>query len=535
MKLKYFYLSAMALATLTACEDMDTAPEGATLTVEQKNDVGKLKPERAEAGVRGIFSQFNVYLPNYEALGKSTRHNDFGYSSIMFFTDCNTEDLVSDDNGYNWGGNSLTYDDRVYTSNECQIVWNDYYMIVFSANTVIGSLDASSTDPLTQFYLGQALAARGFCYLELAQLYQFNYKGNENKPCVPLITDENSEEAATSGSPRASVQTVYDQVNKDLSMAIDLLTKAQAAGKTRTDRRYIDVAVAYGLRARMNLAMQNWEQAAADAQAAIDATDARPATIAEVSKPTFSNASEPNWMWGIYIAETDDVVDSGIINWISHNGTFNYGYGQYSGGHQISKKLYNTIPDTDIRKGWWSDATGVSANLSEEWNAYLKDNSFIPYTNCKFAPYQNVLNNDVNANDIPLMRVEEMYLILAEAQFKAGQDGKTTLEQFIKTYRDPAYVCTTSDIQNEVYRQKRIELWGEGRIWFDVMRLKKGIDRRGAGFGSTGVLKIEANDPILLWRLPQTEINGNSALTDADNNTAAPAPTAVKDDDSVTL
>ena len=529
MKLKYFLFAALATSAFTACEDLDTAPEGATLTEDQKVEVGTVKPERAEAGVRGIFSQFNVYMPNYDAIG--SRHNDFGYSSIMFFTDCNTEDLVSADNGYNWGGNSLTYDDRPYTSRESQIVWNDYYKIVFSANTVLGSVNADSEDALTLYYAGQALAARGFAYLELAQLYQFNYKGHEKSACVPLITDQNSSQAATEGAPRATVEAVYAQINTDLTKAIEVLGKAKAAGQKRSDRRYIDVAVAYGLRARMNLAMQNWAAAAADAQAAIDNSDARPATIEEVSKPTFCSADEPNWMWAIYIAETDDVVQSGIVNWISHNGTFNYGYGQYSGGHQISKKLYNSISDTDIRKGWWSDADGVSANLSDEWNAYLADNSFAPYTNCKFAPYQNILNNDVNANDIPLMRIEEMYLILAEAQQMAGQDGKSTLEKFVKTYRDPAYSCTASDIQNEIYRQKRIELWGEGRIWFDVMRLNKGVDRRGAGYEPNCVLNIPAGDPILLWRLPQTEINGNSALTDADNNAATPVPTAVEDAD----
>ena len=124
MKLKYFLFAALATSAFTACEDLDTAPEGATLTEDQKVEVSTAKPERAEAGVRGIFSQFNVYMPNYDAIG--SRHNDFGYRSIMFFTDCNTEDLVSADNGYNWGGSSLTYDDRPYTSRESQIVWNDY-------------------------------------------------------------------------------------------------------------------------------------------------------------------------------------------------------------------------------------------------------------------------------------------------------------------------------------------------------------------------------------------------------------------------
>lgn len=533
MKLKYLLAIPTAMMALVACEDLDTAPEGNTLTEEQKQEITDATPERAEAGVRAIFAQFNVYMPNYNALG--SQHNDFGYSSIMLFTDANTEDMVSDNNGYNWASSSLLYSDRSYTSRESQIVWNDLYQIVFSANAVVGSIDQETTEPLSQFYLAQGLAGRAFAYLNLAGLYQFNYKGHETLPCVPLITNENSNDAAVNGAPRATVQEVYDQIKNDLDLAIELLTSAQAAGEKRSDKRYIDLAVAYGLRARMNLAMQNWSAAVADATAAISATDARPASIAEVSSPTFCNASEPNWMWAIYIAETDDVVSSGIVNWISHCGTFNYGYGQYGGGHQISKKLYNSINDTDIRKGWWSDADGQCANIPADWQAYLDDMEFAPYTNCKFAPYQNILENDVNANDIPLMRIEELYLIKAEAEAMNGGDGRNTLVNFVKTYRDPAYNFAGTDVQNEVYRQKRIELWGEGLIWFDVMRLNKGVDRRGAGFGATTVFNIPAGDPILLWRLPQTEIQGNSALSDSDNNTATDAPKPVADDDNVSL
>ena len=34
----------------------------------------------------------------------------------------------------------------------------------------------------------------------------------------------------------------------------------------------------------------------------------------------------------------------------------------------------------------------------------------------KYGPYKGVMAQSTNASDIPLMRVEEMYLILAEAQ-----------------------------------------------------------------------------------------------------------------------
>lgn len=128
------------------------------------------------------------------------------------------------------------------------------------------------------------------------------------------------------------------------------------------------------------------------------------------------------------------------------------------------------------------------------------------------------------------MRVEEMYLIKAEAMAMAGQDGKTVLEDFVKTYRDPSYTCT-GNVQDAVYFQKRIELWGEGLIWYDVMRLNKGIDRRGGGFEATAVFNIPSGDPILLWRIPQAEIQANPALTDDDNNETTPVPQPVQDNE----
>ena len=52
MKLKYLYMGALAMTTLTACENLSTEPDGATLTEEKKKEIGEALPQRAEAGVR---------------------------------------------------------------------------------------------------------------------------------------------------------------------------------------------------------------------------------------------------------------------------------------------------------------------------------------------------------------------------------------------------------------------------------------------------------------------------------------------------
>ena len=91
---------------------------------------------------------------------------------------------------------------------------------------------------------------------------------------------------------------------------------------------------------------------------------------------------------------------------------------------------------------------------------------------------------------VPLMRVEEMYLIEAEAAGMQDEArGKQLLTTFAKT-RDPQYeygqhaesyesdYATT--FQNEVWWQRRVELWGEGFATFDIKRLNKTVIRNYA-------------------------------------------------------
>ena len=192
------YLSlAILLLAFSGCEDLDTLPEGATITSSQKEEVLTNDPKKAEAGVNAIFAQFNQYQPNYTAVGDVD--NDYGYSSVMMFTDHNGYDIVASTGGYNWNAHDLKYTDRLYTSYFCEILWNDMYSIIYTTNNVIASIDPETEDATSQFYLAQGLATRAFSYWVLAQLYQFNYVGHENDLCVPIVTDENSDSLAVVG------------------------------------------------------------------------------------------------------------------------------------------------------------------------------------------------------------------------------------------------------------------------------------------------------------------------------------------------
>ena len=250
--------------------------------VDQKKEVYADAPEMLQASVTGIpatVNQFGIVLGD-------SYHSDFGYPALMLHMDTRGYDFVSENVGYNWFSSEVTYTDHIANGVYTYNVWANMYNQIKSANTVVKAVDVETQEPTLMYYLAQALAYRAFDYHVLAQLYQFNYVGNESKPCVPLILAENEDAvAAAGGAPRATVEEVYTQILSDINTAIALLEKTNKGISTdpRDAKKFISLAAARGIRARVYLTMQKWAEAAADAQWVIANSGATPYSIADVS------------------------------------------------------------------------------------------------------------------------------------------------------------------------------------------------------------------------------------------------------------
>lgn len=533
MKIKYLIATLPIMGyALTGCNDLNVEPEGSTITASQKNEVVNNDPEMQRTMVAAI----PATLKQRDGVTNSTSYQqDFGWGSVMLSTDSRSADMVSQDIGYNWFSASLTYTDqwKNYVAN--LINWGTLYKLVQNSNTLLKTFDKESTDPTTQFYLAQAYGFRAFGYFYLVQLYQYTYVGHQDSPAVPLITDENVDEAAANGCPRATVQEVYNQILSDLENAITLLEGTNnIAPADRDSKKYIYAASAHAIRARVYLVMNEWSKAAADAQYAINNSGASCYSVAEVSKPTFYDASDHSWLLATIVDETDPVVVSRLCNWPAHIGSLCYGYGSVGAWKRINAALYQQIPPTDVRKGWWLDESGNSAIINRTQKAFITDaiadiddpdiSTSPAYINVKFAPYGDVVNTTLNANDLPMIRIEEMYLILAEAQAMGGDTGTgaSTLGNWVRAYRNSNYTDPTgsaTDIQDAIYFQRRIELWGEGNAYFDIMRRNQGLNRNGGGFGNEVNFVFGPNDPALIYQIPQREEDNNRLL--GANNPAA--------------
>lgn len=536
--MKYYnklFVFALSCAALSACSDInDINSEGAKITDDQKQETVDAVPGRLKADLTGIYHYMGTQYAGRPTAG---RDDDFGYATSAISLDLNASDMVCDNSGYNWFSVASQYTDRNANYANPVIRYAIFYNQIKLANDLIASIDPNTDNEQLKSYLGQAKAVRAFDYLNLAPYYQFNYASSKDKPCVPLVT-----EATTNftDNPRATVEEVYKQIMDDLNSAIDLLE-----GYKRDNKSQIDQQIAYGLRARANLYMGNYKEAAEDADKAL--AGYTPASREDVSKPYFYSINESDWMWGILI-NTNDIAAGPNATWPSQLGSFSgnsytAGVGCYK---RINSLLFNKIPNTDIRKQWWvhtengklhSDLLSTLSwtyTNSNKQEVTVKGNDIIDltitdvkvpmpeYTNVKFG-MKSGIGSGTNNNDWCLMRAEEMILIKAEGLAMSGDlsAGKAVLENFVKTYRDPSYVSkatTAAAFQNEVWFQRRVELWGEGFSMADIMRLNKPVVRfhsnDKANWPDAFRFNIPVGDPYLLMRFTQTEMNNNKGIVD---------------------
>ena len=522
MKSIYILMAAAAIAGCAKFDQLE--PQGGTLLASQVKTANEYAPSRGNASFNGMYTKLGAPSGTLGG-GADGRPDDFGFIMIAFSGDLEAADVVTANSGYNWFSTCGALTSRNGDYANPYIRYAAPYNEIAAANEIIATNSADSEDKEVIYKLAQAHAIRAFSYLNLAPYFQFRYEIAADQPCVPLVT-ENTENFTD--NPRATVAEIYELIMSDLNWAIDNLE-----GFTRNDKSRIDRQVAYGLRARANLYMGNWAEAASDASLAAEGYT--PASMDEVSTPSFYRLDEHNWIWGY-----DMTTDMALTNTYATSSSWirSFSGDGYSAGTQvyscINNLLYNKIPASDVRKGWWVNAALQSPLLKTvSWNGVSGNDiatleienvklPFLPYTNVKFG--MNAIGGTNNDEDWPFMRVEEMILIQAEGLVRSGQRalGKQVLESFVKTYRDPLYSADASgrSLEDEIWFQRRVELWGEGFSNPDTRRLGKPLVRfhsdQMSNFPTAFRFNMAADDGWWLMRFSTAETNTNLAIVNND-------------------
>lgn len=487
-KLIYPLLSVLFFASVGCSEDyLETEPTE-FITAEQLQEAAVNNPDLIRGTVSGIYT-----LMFETETGGTTNHTDFGQKGYDIMSDMLSGNMALSNNVYNWYQRLANYQVTVdYTRNENYMVWRYYYRIIRSTNVVIDALggnDATPENEDNKILMGQAKALRAYAYFYLTQ---FEAKDADmSKEILPIYT--NPQQAA---QPKSPASDVYDLIVSDLTTAISFLDGYVSPTKTEINKYIAEGLLAY------TYAAMGENGLAADLAADIINNGGYPVTsAAQTTFPGagsgFNDVNTPSWMWGVDLTE-DQGLD--LVSWWGQIDYFTYSYAWAGDRKSIDIDLFNSIPANDVRK-----------------NQFLAGAAYMP-VNKFFAPARTVGGQRVITTDYVYMRVDEFYLLHAETAAKSGDEpaAKVSLKALLQNrIPDVTYVDALSGqgLLDEIYKQTRIELWGEGKSYLAMKRNQATINRGANHLFQAGVA-VPYNDDRLTFMIPQAEILNNPFIND---------------------
>ncbi|MDY3848073.1 MAG: RagB/SusD family nutrient uptake outer membrane protein [Prevotella sp.] len=514
-----------------------------TLPADGSAIESQIKDAGLESSINGISTQMTQ---GYLVYGTNTHEADMSYPMFMIASTEMMGDMYAggSNSGYDWfRAFNCMNENMGSTGYYAYLPWRTLYMYVKSANDAIRTFKAIESPSQTdENHVAQAYAYRAFDYYML--MVYFEPKANIYTDCskvigltVPIVTDETTEKQAHN-NPRVSHETLMDFIIADLDKAEEIFLKNNYTASTRFAP---DLAVVYGLKARAYMWDEQYMLAYEYADKAIKAAEAQGAEMMSKGELTNPNSAfavaTSGWMWyGHYSAENLNNL-SNLAGMLSAEASWSY---SDLTKPIIDASLFNKMNKSDYRRKQF-----LAPDRKKGDYQTCRDEDFLEsapdYLALKFrCANGNYKDYTVGAaTDVPFMRLEEMYLLRAEA---AGMSqgvgtGVTLLTDWVKKYRDPYYstnITTERDLQLAVLDQMRLEFWGEAVAFFSAKRIQPGVMQYYEGTNAPAniyYINAEGIKPNWNFVIPNSEVQSNRAIQNNNN----PDPTMAIDVNSAKM
>ncbi|MBN1415873.1 MAG: RagB/SusD family nutrient uptake outer membrane protein [Bacteroidales bacterium] len=373
---------------------------------------------------------------------------------------------------YTWTNNDS------YTSN----VWAPAYQTITRACNVLEYIEKLD-DPLVDAadlnqLKGECLFLRALGHFDLVRMYAQSFTSQPQSLGVPIIT-----KTEISYPERSSVEAVFNQIVSDLENSISMLGEnPRSDGTNGSSRAYASKYAAIALMAKVSLYMGKWQ----------DASDY--ATDVINGDFILYNASNYADIWG-QNGQSEVVFEVfGKDGQEYYPGFDEIGYIFYPYG-------YGDICATNNLLGLY-EANDVRLTV------FMGHPDYPGFT----WPAKYPGKNHIRENNIPILRLSEMYLIRAEAALNHST-GQNALEDYnmIRTNRglEPAVSVSLYDI----YDERRRELCFEGNQLWDLSRTGRGLERDPEEILISESDNINIAFPDYRWAMPiparETDANKN--------------------------
>ena len=495
MKKSLIYLLVAASLVSVGCSEdfLDPVRNTNVITSEDIVNNAEVNPALLEGSLNGIGS---LLIQPGGTVGTAS-HYDLGQKGVDIWLDILSGDMALSANSYGWYQNTANLVATVdFSRAENNIIWRYYYKVIALSNNVINSIggnDANPDSPELRHLLGQAKAYRAYAYFYLAQIFQRSY--DPAQPILPFT------DGTTISFAKVPASQIYDFIESDLTDAMDLLDDF-----TPSSKQQINKHIAKGLLAYSYAAQGDYVNAKILSDEIIDSGAYSMTTTSQLAFPGsgsgFNDVNTPSWMWGY-----DITVDMGhqLINWWGQVDYYTYSY-QWAGDRKtIDTNLLGLIPVNDVRRSQF----GTSGTSNR-----MPINKF-------YAPDRVVGGQQIITTDYIFMRVDEFYLLSAEAAAKSGDEtsAKNRLKELLASrlggsanadaYVDP---LSGANLRQAIYNQTRIEFWGEGKSYLAMKRNQATVTR-----GTNHVFR--ANQSFIFdademsFQIPQSELDNNGSIT----------------------
>ncbi|WGD33764.1 RagB/SusD family nutrient uptake outer membrane protein [Olleya sp. YS] len=490
--LKIAFVSGLMLSLGSCSEDLldNSGVSGNSqptqlLTSAQLSEAAETNTNIPAAFINGLYAQ----MIQAGSGGTNLNHDDFGHKAYDIYGDMLSGDMALSVSTYGWYRADITEFQAPldFTRGRNRMVWRYYYRIVRSANTVIENLGGNNAVPEVEenkYAMGQAKAMRAHSYFYLAQYFQKEY--NASEAILPLYT-----EPINQNLPKSSAEEVYNLIEQDLTDAIALLDGFNRSAKNQVNQDVAKAILAYALGAKGG----RDTDVANLTQEVINSGNYTMLGSGDVTN-CFCDVNSPSWMWGIDITENNSL---GLVSWWGQVDAWSYSYAWAGDYKVIDADLFAAIPSNDARKAQFFNNPSNGRHLQPLFKFY--------------ASSQIGGASQIVTADYVYMRIEEMYLLNAEANARAGFEGpaRTSLKALLdQRVPSSAYVDGLSGqaLEDEIYLQTRIELWGEGKS-FLAMKRNEATTVRGSNHLSFVGDPIPYNDERMQFEIPQDEIQNN--------------------------
>ena len=391
--------------------------------------------------------------------------------------------------------------------------WNACYKAIAAANQALQVINTVANPQEYSAQKGEALVARAYAHFMLVSLFSKMYDPATaaSDPGIPYVTEP--ENVVIKQYERKTVAYVYEQIEKDLSEGLPLLSGAQYT----VPKYHFTPAAAHAFASRFYLFKKDYQQVVDHANLVFTGGNILP-NLRPINDPAYrameylnreANYTQATNPANILLAETRSI-------WGRSFPSYRYGF--------TFDVLYETIWGANVAGGQWGQqlyGQNLTLNMPKFREHFVRESQ-----NANFGDPYNI---------IPLFTAEEVLFNRAEANAWLGNTTAALKDlndyastRMILSEQEPVYDPATLNITAAKIRSfyrinavregllatildfKRVEFLFEGLRWFDLMRYKIPVVHTTADNKTT--ITLGPDDPRRIFQIPQEATLSGIAL-----------------------